>query len=256
MLLADTVSSESYEHPVWGSGLSAINIDTVRNTAIAFGLLLVVAVIVRTQLQRERPTALQNLLEWFVDAIRGLINQTMGERDIRLAPIAITLFAFLIVCNLIGLIPTLKSPTNDVNTAMALSLFAISMVHFQSLRFRGPVGYISHYFSVVTPSWKNPLGAFARIIFAIIEILIEVTKPFTLAFRLYFNIFVGELLLAILIFLLGFLSPIVGGAWVFFSIFVGIIQAFIFTMLTISYVAQSTETHHDDASHGADAAAA
>lgn len=251
---ATQIPNESYIHPAVGHGLAAINTDTLRNTIIVCLLLIGIGLVTRLQSRGGVPGPLQNLLEYFVDAISGLVKSTLGGRPIRLIPIAITLFAFIFVSNLLGLIPGLKSPTNDVNTATALALFAVGMLHFQSIRFRGPGGYVAHYFSVVTPSWKKPHGALARIFFGLLEILQEVVKPLTLSFRLYFNIFVGELMLAIILALLGPISPILNGfAWIPFSAFIGLIQAFIFVMLTISYINQGTEVHHDGPSAGAEA---
>lgn len=246
-MLADALSDETYTHPTFGTGLTAINIDTARNTLIVCGLLVLAGVITRFRLGRDKPGGLQNVLEFIVEFVNGLISDTLGRRPIRLAPIAITLFTFILLANLLGLVPTLKSPTNDVNTALALALFAVGLLHFQSVRFRGVGGYVAHYFSVITPRWSNPLGAIARILFGLLEILQEIAKPFTLSFRLYFNIFVGELMLALIVWGLSFVAPLAGAVWVLFSVFVGCVQAFIFTMLTISYIAQSTEVHHDDA---------
>ena len=240
MLAAAEVSNEPLVHPVAGHGFIAINVDTVRNSLIVAAILVIVGVVVRVQSRPGKPGGLQNLLEYFVDAIRGLVRQTLGDRPIRILPIVITLFAFIFLCNLIGLIPAFKSPTNDVNTTVALSFFAIGLLHIFSVRARGPVGYVSHYFSLV----GNPIG---RVLLGVLEVFQEFVKPFTLALRLYFNIFVGELLLAVILVLLGPASPLFNGLfWIPFSVFIGLIQAFIFVMLTISYINQGTDVHQDE----------
>ena len=240
MLSTAEVSNEPLVHPIAGHGLFAINIDTVRNSLVVAAILILLGVIVRVQSRPGSPGGLQNLLEYFVDAIRGLVRQTLGDRPIRILPIVITLFAFIFVSNLIGLVPGFKSPTNDVNTTVALAFFAIGLVHVYSVRARGPVGYVAHFFSMV----QNPIG---RVLLGVLEVFQEFVKPFTLALRLYFNIFVGELLLAVILVLLGIASPIFNGFfWIPFSVFIGLIQAFIFVMLTISYVNQGTEVTHDE----------
>ena len=239
-MVAAEVSNEPLVHPIVGHGFLAIDVDTVRNSVIVAAFLIAIAVVVRVQSRPGKPRALQNLLEYFVDAIRGLVQQTLGDRPIRILPIVITMFAFIFVCNLIGLIPGFKSPTNDVNTTIALAFFAVGLVHVFSVRARGPVGYVKHYFSMV----GNPIG---RLLLGILEVFQEFVKPFTLALRLYFNIFVGELLLAVILVLLGFASPLFNGIfWIPFSAFIGLIQAFIFVMLTISYVNQGTDVHQDE----------
>ena len=239
-MLAASVSNEPLVHPIVGHGFLALNVDTVRNSLIVAAVLIIVGVVVRSQSRPGTPGGLQNLLEYFVDAIRGLVKQTLGDRPIRVLPIVITMFAFIFLSNLIGLIPGFKSPTNDVNTTIALSFFAVGLVHVFSVRARGPVGYVSHFFSMV----GNPIG---RVLLGVLEVFQEFVKPFTLALRLYFNIFVGELLLAVILVLLGPVSPLFNGIfWIPFSVFIGLIQAFIFVMLTISYISQGTEVHHDD----------
>lgn len=244
-MLAAEVSNEPLVHPIVGHGMAAINVDTVRNSLVVAAILIVIGVIVRSQSRPGTPGPLQNLLEYFVDAMRGLVRQTLGDRPIRVLPIVITMFAFIFLCNLIGLIPGFKSPTNDVNTTVALAFFAIGLVHVFSVRARGPAGYVKHYFSMV----GNPIG---RVLLGVLEIFQEFVKPFTLALRLYFNIFVGELLLAVILVLLGVASPIFNGLfWIPFSVFIGLIQAFIFVMLTISYINQGTEVHHDAEEAGA-----
>jgi F-type H+-transporting ATPase subunit a len=248
LFLAEGIPDESFHHPTWGTGFWAVNTDTLRNSVIICALLVLVALVARTRLNPDSPGKLQNVLEFVVEFIRNLIRDTMGNRSITLAPLAITLFVFIFVSNQWGLVPFLKSPTNDVNTCLALALVTFVLTHFYSLKFRGPKSYVSHYFSVVTPKWTAGfgLGALARSMFAAIEILIEFVKPLTLTFRLYFNIFVGELMLALFIFLLQAAAPVaLGILWIPFSLFVGLIQAFIFTVLTISYIAQATETHHE-----------
>ncbi|MBJ7610402.1 MAG: F0F1 ATP synthase subunit A [Candidatus Dormibacteraeota bacterium] len=248
-MLAAEVSNEPLVHPLLGHGFIAINVDTARNSLIVAAILVIVGVVVRRQSRPGRPGGLQNLLEYFVDAIRGLVRQTLGDRPIRILPIVITMFAFIFLSNLIGLIPGFKSPTNDVNTTVALAFFAIGLVHVFSVRARGPVGYLKHYFSMV----GNPIG---RVLLGVLEIFQEFVKPFTLALRLYFNIFVGELLLAVILVLLGIASPIFNGLfWIPFSVFIGLIQAFIFVMLTISYINQGTDVHHDDAEEPSPSAA-
>jgi F-type H+-transporting ATPase subunit a len=215
-------------HPVVNIAGIDFNSDTIRNTLIVCALLIVGALILRSQLRIGRPTQLQNIVEFIVDYIGGLTAETLQGRNLNLGVLSITLFMFLLVANLIGLIPGFKSPTNDWNTTLALALQTFLLTAFFSIRSRGIGGYIRHLF-LMPPYFP-------------LSIIDEVAKPITLSFRLYFNIFVGELLLSLIITLVpGWISWLPGAVWTLFSLFIGAVQAFIFTVLTISYIAIATE---------------
>lgn len=236
-------------HPTAGQGFLAINYDTIFNTLVACGILVVLALLLRRSLKDGAPGRLQNAIESIIEFLQGLIKDTLGTKPVPIAPIAISLFMFLLVSNLLGLVPIFKSPTNDINTTIGLALFSIGLLHYYSIKFRTPGGYVKHYFSIVQPKWRGPWG-WTRVVFAFLEVIQEVSRPVTLSFRLYFNIFVGELMVALIISLFpAVIAPFPGVVWLLFSIFVGGVQAFIFTMLTIAYIAMGTETAHDSAEH-------
>lgn len=215
-------------HPTVGIGGIEFNADTIRNTLIVCAILLIGALIVRSQLRVGKPTQLQNIIEMTVEYIGGLTAESLQGRNLNLGPLAITLFVFLLVSNWLGLIPGFKSPTNDWNTTLALALQTFVLMTFFSIRSRGVGGYIKHLF-VVPPYFP-------------LSVIDELAKPITLSFRLYFNIFVGELLLSLIITLFPtWISWLPGAAWTLFSLFIGGVQAFIFTVLTVSYIAIATE---------------
>jgi F-type H+-transporting ATPase subunit a len=215
-------------HPVVKIAGIDFNSDTIRNTLIVCGLLIIGSLVLRSQLRVGRPTQLQNIIEFIVDYIGGLTAETLQGRNLNLGVLSITLFMFLLVANWIGLIPGFKSPTNDWNTTLALALQTFLLTAFFSVRSRGVLGYIRHLF-LVPPYFP-------------LSVIDEIAKPITLSFRLYFNIFVGELLLSLIITLFpGWISWLPGVAWTLFSLFIGAVQAFIFTVLTISYIAIATE---------------
>ncbi len=204
------------------------NVDTLVNTALVCAILAGFALFLRAQLHPGVPTPLQNATEALVEFISGLAETSMVGRGINLAPLAITLFTFLLIANWIGLIPKLKSPTNDWNTTLSLALLTFFLVQFYSLRRRGLGGFLKHLFL------KPP--------FFPLTVIDELAKPVTLSFRLYFNIFVGELLLTLIVVLIPpWVSWLPGAVWTLFSLFVGVVQAFIFTVLTVSYIAVATE---------------
>jgi F-type H+-transporting ATPase subunit a len=220
-------------HPTFTLGGLTFNADTLLNTAIVCALLLVFAVVIRSQVQPGTPSPLQNATEGLVEYIGNLTAETLAGRGFSLAPLAITLFTFLLVANWLGLIPGLRSPTNDWNTTLALALMTFVLIQFFSIRARGLGGYLKHLFL------QPP--------FFPLTVIDELAKPLTLSFRLYFNIFVGELLLALIVLLIPpWISWLPGAVWTLFSLFIGVVQAFIFTVLTVSYVAVATQV---DESH-------
>jgi F-type H+-transporting ATPase subunit a len=215
-------------HPTVSLAGIQFNVDTIRNTVIVCGLLLIGAVILRSQLRVALPSQLQNIVEFIVEYIGGLTAESLQGRNIALGPLAVTLFTFLLVSNWLGLVPGLKSPTNDWNTTLALALMTFFLVEYFSIRKRGVGGFFRHL--ILVPPYF-PLS-----------VIDELAKPITLSFRLYFNIFVGELLLTLIIVLIPtWISWLPGAAWTLFSLFIGAVQAFIFTVLTVSYVAIATE---------------
>jgi F-type H+-transporting ATPase subunit a len=136
------------------------------------------------------------------------------------------MFLFILVGNELGLLPSphiLTSPTNDLNTTLGLALVSSFMVHFVALRNQGLKKHVKHYF--------QPFA-----VFFVINLLEEFTKPITLAFRLFGNILAGEILMEVLYKLVPVGVPII---WLIFSLVIGLIQAFIFTILTTSYLADS-----------------
>jgi len=201
-----------------------LNIDTLYMTWLTMAIVLVIAFLATRSLSIV-PGGWQNMLEMAVTALLEQIENTMGQRGAKLAPLIITLFLFLLIANWLGLIPGFTSPTADLNTTLGLALMVILMVHVLGAVNKGPLNYLKHFFQPYAP-------------FVIINIIEELAKPITLSFRLFGNILAGEVLIIILGLLVPYFVPTL---WLGFSVFVGIIQAFIFTMLSMSYLANSVK---------------
>lgn len=203
------------------------HLDTLIMTWLTMAIIILLAVVATRNL-KMKPQGWQNFLEMVVDALLEQIDANMGPRGRKLAPLVITLFLFLVVGNELGLIPGFTSPTSDLNTTLGLALMIVVLVHILGVVNKGPVRYFKHFFEPYVP-------------FVIINIIEELAKPITLSFRLFGNILAGEILLLIL----GMLVPyVVPTAWLAFSVFVGVVQAFIFTMLSISYLSNSLADNH------------
>jgi F-type H+-transporting ATPase subunit a len=203
------------------------NIDTLYMTWLSMAIVIGIAYLATRRLSLV-PGGWQNILEMAVTALLDQIESTMGAKGKRLAPLIITLFLFLLISNWQGLIPGLTSPTSDLNTTLGLALMVITLVHVLGIINKGPLNYLKHFFQPYLP-------------FVVINIIEELAKPITLSFRLFGNILAGEVLIIILGLLVPYFVPTL---WLAFSVFVGIIQAFIFTMLSMSYLANSVQNDH------------
>ena len=219
-----------------GNTLLAFNVKTMVMTWIVMILVALFALAATRNMSLKRPAGAQNILEMVFEGIKGLVNDNMDpKKGAALLSIVVTYFIFILFSNLIGLVPTFSSPTADYNTTLALALCTFALIFIFGLKYKG-LGYFKHY-----------LKPYA--IFLPITIIEDFSKPITLTFRLYGNIYGGEVLIAVLLGLLGGWIHVFGGfiasvVWLAFSIFVGFIQAFIFTMLSIAYVSQAVADDH------------
>ena len=147
------------------------------------------------------------------------------------APFIITLFLYLFVGNEIGLLPQVgahfTSPTNDINVTLGMAVTVSLTVYVLGIM-RNGLGYFKHF---IQPSF----------LFVPLNLLEEVSKPLTMALRLFGNILAGEILLIVLYMLAPWVIP---DLWIGFSLIVGFLQAFIFTMLTMIAIAPVFRAHH------------
>lgn len=217
-------------------GLS-ISPRTMIMTWITMAVVLLFAWVCTRNLNVRSPGKGQATFETLWEFLGSQVLNNVGhKRGAALVPLIVTFFTFIAFANLLGLIPTFSSPTADKNTTFGLAFIVVFLVHYYAIKYNGIGGHISHYF--------QPFK-----IFVIMHLIEEVAKPVTLAFRLYGNIFAGEVLIAVLLGLLSISSYMFGGfipsvIWLGFSVFVGFVQAFVFSMLTIAYVSQVAAEHH------------
>jgi F-type H+-transporting ATPase subunit a len=174
------------------------------------------------------PGPVQNLLEWVVEAIGNLIRETVGVEDASVfLPIVGTIAMFIGTANLIGLVPGLKSPTPDINTPLAMALVVFFSVPYFGIRTRGVWSYLKHY---VEPIF----------LMLPIEIASELARTFSLTFRLFGNILGEEIIISILFIVMPLFVPV---PMMLFSIFTGLLQAYIFALLTCVYIGGAVKAH-------------
>lgn len=211
------------------------NADTIWSTVIAGLVVIGLGFWMRSKVTSKVPSKIQLMWEAIVGEVTRQVEENLGRVNPFVVPLAIALFVFILVSNWFELIPSahlLPSPTADVNLTYALALLVIVGVHIFSVKERGLKGYVKHYFQ------PNP------IMFPL-NLIEEIVKPFTLALRLFGNIFAGGIMIAIigLIPIWAFWGP--NFIWKLFDMFIGLIQAFIFALLTVIYFGMAGEGHGD-----------
>jgi F-type H+-transporting ATPase subunit a len=200
--------------------------STVVHTWIIMAVVSAVLIVVGRRM-RVKPTRWQNALEWIVETIDGLIRNMIHEQPRLFLPVVGTLTVFITAANLGGLIPGLKSPTADINTPLAWAIVVFLSVHYYGIRRKGLLGHLKHY---VEPIF----------ILLPIELASELARTFSLTFRLFGNILGEEIVIAVLFLILPYFIPV---PMMLFSIFTGVIQAYVFAMLTVVYISGAVEAH-------------
>jgi F-type H+-transporting ATPase subunit a len=239
MIAATTTVTESpavlsAAHTTTVAGLT-FHVDTILATVVAGILVIAAGLFVRRRLSARKPTRAQLAWEGVVSAVERHVERSIGASGKAIVPLAVVLFLFILIASLLETIPSghpdkaLPAPTGDLNLTAALALLVIFTVHAMAIRRRGLRGYLRHYLRP-TP-WLLPL-----------KVLEEVAKPITLALRLFGNLFAGTVMV-ILIFELvpPLLAPVPLLAWKLFSVFVAVMQAFLFALLTVLYFQTAME---------------
>lgn len=210
-------------------GLS-FNIDTLIATWITMAIVIIITLLA-TRGRKLVPSGIQNGVEALLEALEGQLSPTLGKHWPMVSSLLFTFFLFIFIGNELGLLPTLHaltSPTADINTTAALALCSSLVVWGMGIKVKG-LAYFNHFL--------QPYKAML-----VLNIFEELAKPITLAFRLFGNIVAGEILLEILYNLPWFVP--VPWIWIAFSLFIGIIQAFIFTVLTANYLGMALSEEH------------
>jgi F-type H+-transporting ATPase subunit a len=215
-------------------------------------LVLVVFAVLATRSMKLVPGGLQNFAEVIVEGLMGLIQQTAGAKGRAFAPVVMTAFLFILSANWLGTMPIFenirvvdeahhtdvalfKSPNSSLNVTASMAIIVFLLAQFFAIKTNGIGGYLKEF------AIPNPL-----------HILTELSRPLSLSLRLFGNIFAGGVLVHTM---LGIAAPIV---FIFLGLelFVGVVQALIFTMLTLVFLTIAVTPHHGDHDAHGDAHAA
>lgn len=208
--------------------------NSIFSAWITMAVLVGVSVLV-TRRMHLVPSGLQNLVEYVVELLLTVCESTAGRRGRQFFPVVATAFLFILASNWMGLLPGygsspwLRSANSDLNVTASMAIVVFFLVQGWAIRVQGPFRYLKEF---VVP---NPL-----------HLLSELSRPLSLAFRLFGNIFAGEVLIATMSALIPLGIPII-----FFGleIFVGIVQALIFSMLTLVFLTIATIEHGSESHH-------
>jgi F-type H+-transporting ATPase subunit a len=195
-------------------------------------ILLIVFGAIAAKTVQMVPSKMQNLFEIIVSGMEEFMIEITGEEGRWLFPIIATIFLYIAACNLIGLIPGFYPPTASLNTTLSCALTVVIFTHIIGLKYHG-IKYIKHFIGPVW--WMVPL-------ILPIELIGHLARILSLSFRLFGNMMGHELVLGILFGLAGlFFAPLPIMA---LGIFVAIVQAFVFFLLSIMYFTGALEHAH------------
>lgn len=178
---------------------------------------------------RLNPSGPQLLVEWLVGFIDGLCQESLGkELGRKFTSFITTIFIFLLACNYSGVF-FLHEPTQNINTPLTLGLLGFGIAVYQAMKFQGFFGYFKEMIMEPIPIIMFPLNLIG-----------ELSKIVSISFRLFGNIMGGAVIIVVVSWLVGYLILPIGLVG-FFGVFVGTIQAFVFTMLTLAYISNGVE---------------
>lgn len=198
------------------------NIEAIIMTWIVMACLITFAILA-TRKKGLIPHAMQVLGELFVSQLYGLTEDALDkELAKKYGPLTCALFMFLVISNWLGVIPHLEEPTKDLNTPLGLGIMGFLISHYAGIKAKGIKNYLKEYCSPIF--FMAPLN-----------IIGELSKVVSISFRLFGNIMGGSIIILVVSYLTYnlLLPPLLNA---FFGLFVGTIQAFVFTMLTVVYI--------------------
>ncbi len=247
-----------------------IHVDTMIVTITVASILIGFALWLRGRITEGAPTGAQNAVEAVVDFINETVDNNFSVHNPVIAPLAFTIFVFIALCNTIDILPAYllghiahgfgapafrPVPTNDLNLPVAMALCIFILVLYYELKLK-PVHFMKDLvmepFTSLVPMWAKPIVMPINLVLKIVE---EIAKPLSLSFRLFGNMFAGEVIFLLISFLLladswdsllsvgGVISEVmgllVGLGWSFFHMFIGMLQAFIFMTLSVVYLSMA-----------------
>lgn len=229
------------EHPVTWTGLIGIPHGDWEYFAIGMlimGVLLLIALRARSELAKDSAVvpdeglSARNVFELLVEAIGGLSDSVIGHGAAKYVPLLSTFFIFILFCNFMGLLPGFTPPTSDFDITLALGVVSFLAFNYYGFKAQG-VAYLKHFMGPIL--WLAPL-------MVVLELIGTLVRPVSLGLRLFGNLFGDHLVLEIFTGLTKVGIPVV---FYMLGTLVAVIQAFVFTLLSMIYIALAV-AHHDE----------
>lgn len=236
-------------------------VNTLPMAWLVILVLAVLALVVRGRL-RAVPRGAQNLVEALFEQALSLMDSVTGSRALsyKFFPVVMTIFLFVLFSNLIEIVPGLgtiglwevhhgetvlvpfiRSSSADLNVTLAVAIVSVLSTQILGIAVLGAFKYAGKF---LVPPWKAPylVGTFV----GLLELVAEAAKVVSFSFRLFGNIFAGEVLLIVMLFLVPYIAPL---PFLFLEIFVGLVQAVVFSMLTLVFMKMAVTGHEEHAAH-------
>ena len=232
-------------------GFWTINLDTVLTSLILGVFMMVVMIRSAQKASVSHPSKIQNAVEYLVEFVEKQVTDSMHQRDVFVVSLALTIFVWVFLMNFMDLVPVdllpwLMSqagihawravPTADLSVTFAMSLSVIVIMMYYGIRSKGIGGMFKDYASHPFSSWLF----FINIPFRLVE---DAAKAISLSLRLFGNLYAGELIFILIAMIPFAVQWIFAGIWLGFHLFVIVLQAFIFMMLTIVYISMIKSDH-------------
>lgn len=212
-----------------------LHVGDAAANAIVYTWLVIILLFVLSKLatgsMKMIPSGIQNFMEVVIDGVENMVVETMGEHGRPYFPLIATLAIFILVSNLIGLIPGFFPPTANINTTAACAVIVFLSTHIVGIKHHG-FHYLKHFLGPIW--WLAPIMFF-------IEVIGHLSRPVSLTLRLFGNMNGHELVLMIFFGLAPFLVPL---PMMLMGVLVSFIQAFVFMLLAMIYIQGSLEEAH------------
>lgn len=220
---------------------------------IASALLIILFTVVARRMTLKPKGGVTQLVEIGTDFITGVIENSLGDREkaLKYAPYFVTIFFFIALTNIMGLLPgvgeavtvgetpLLRAFTADLNGTLAVAVISMVLIQYFAIRESGFIRHLRHYFA--GRLW-NPL----TYVIGLYEVLGELIRVFSLALRLFLNVAIGEIIIAVFSYLGKVAAPLTALPFLVLELGVALLQAYIFVMLSVTYLSLAIKHGHDE----------